>query len=730
MDLVDLITSKSAVLFPVTLWAVLLATAIYKLLWKRQDTTEAPLVPGLPLLGNALALGRHGVSYINKCRRKFGDCFTLSLASLKMTFLFEPSHIDYFFSAPDEKITFRPAVEQFTQRVFGLTSRLFFPLHSKMLMELRHLLVPGALAERMQSLGMRAMQLLPCYVHHAQVDLCSLCRGLVFHCAVEAMFGRHFVEQLPELLGLGHGKGEEEEEATVELNKRYVGEGNGEMATATGPEQQEELQGASVEVMGNAHVAPVWVNAWVGQRQAPPRPPVGVEKLARTFFAFEERFEMAASPVPHFFQTDFVRSRSELLRLFRLADGRGLFKGTPAGELLDRTTGLPLHLRPNLLLALLWASQANSIPAAFWSTAFLLLPENALHKASVLEELQLELQTGSLSPDGAEGAAAGAGSNEIGSSSAATSPPGSRRPGALWSQSQLVAAATRLAANRRSAISRCVAEALRLRVQSIDVRQVAAPLDLPSESRPGGRLRLPRGRLLAVCPFESHHDRKLWDAEDPSGAADPWVYDPTRPELRLGASSAVMNSGAGLAFGGGPYRCPGRYFAEQELGLVAQLLLWSYDMTLSYGDAANRFGAPAIPGAPAAAAAASSGGESVKAQASQVGPNEPTGANVPVSSGASADGADPHPQLRAVQGGSLLYAILTRLLEPSAMAWGFGWFDGLDGPIQEWRESGDPAGLLPPCDLRRLVGTKVPKKPCWVQLGRPLWVSNAQWTPV
>ncbi|GIL67327.1 hypothetical protein Vafri_20647 [Volvox africanus] len=606
-----------------------------------------------------------------------------------------------------------------------------------MLTELRHLLVPGALAERMQTLGMRAIQLLPCYVHHAQVDLYSVCRGLVFHCAVEAMFGRHFVDQLPELLGLGHRKEEEAEEATEELNERYVGEGNGELATATDTEQeqqQEELRGASVKAMGDAPVTPVWVNAWEGQRQAPPRPPAGVEKLARTFFAFEERFELAASPLPHVFQTEFVQSRSELLRLFRLADGRGLFKGTPAGELLDRTTGLPPHLRPNLLLALLWASQANSIPAVFWSTAFLLLPENASHKASVLEELQLELQTGSLSPGGPEGAAAGAGSNETGSSSAAAGTPGSRHPGALWSQSQVVAAATRLAANRRSAISCCVAEALRLRVQSIDVRQVAAPLDLPSESRPGGRLRLPRGRLLAVCPFESHHDRKLWDADGTNGAADPWVYDPSRPELRLGASSAVVSSGAGLAFGGGPYRCPGRYFAEQELSLLAQLFLWSYDMTLSYDDAASRFGAMATPGAAAAAAAAAaivaSGGESVKAQASQVGPNAPTRAEVPAPSGASAAGADPHSQLRAVQGGSLLYTVISRLLEPSAMAWGFGWFDGLDGPIEEWRDSGDPAGLLPPCDLRRLVGTKVPKKPCWVQLGRPLWVSNAQWTPV
>jgi hypothetical protein len=31
---------------------------------------------------------------------------------------------------------------------------------------------------------------------------------------------------------------------------------------------------------------------------------------------------------------------------------------------------------------------------------------------------------------------------------------------------------------------------------------------------------------------------------------------------------------------------------------------------------------------------------------------------------------------------------------------------------------GDPSGLLPPLDLRRLVGLKVPAGPCWVRFTR------------
>ena len=57
----------------------------------------------------------------------------------------------------------------------------------------------------------------------------------------------------------------------------------------------------------------------------------------------------------------------------------------------QRRSGLRPELAPNLLLALMWASQANAVPATFWAIAFLLLPGNSKHQATVLEELQQEL---------------------------------------------------------------------------------------------------------------------------------------------------------------------------------------------------------------------------------------------------------------------------------------------------------------------------------------------------
>ncbi len=72
-----------------------------------------------------------------------------------------------------------------------------------------------------------------------------------------------------------------------------------------------------------------------------------------------------------------------------------------------------------------------------------------------------------------------------------------------------------------------------------------ATLFMP-ECRAPGRA---QGDVLAVSPYESHLDERLFGA----GAA---AYDPGRLPLRL-AGGAVPGVGglAGLVFGGGRYRC-------------------------------------------------------------------------------------------------------------------------------------------------------------------------------
>ena len=69
---------------------------------------------------------------------------------------------------------------------------------------------------------------------------------------------------------------------------------------------------------------------------------------------------------------------------YRLSYERGHFKGTAAGELLRRSS-MPAALAPNVLLSFLWASMDNIVPSAFWTLAFLQLPEQAQHLATIQE---------------------------------------------------------------------------------------------------------------------------------------------------------------------------------------------------------------------------------------------------------------------------------------------------------------------------------------------------------
>ena len=63
----------------------------------------------------------------------------------------------------------RPAVAQFTQRVFMLPSEQFFPKHTLMLSTLRKALVPAELAQHMQRLAVLMSQ-------HLQGKISSTCK--------------------------------------------------------------------------------------------------------------------------------------------------------------------------------------------------------------------------------------------------------------------------------------------------------------------------------------------------------------------------------------------------------------------------------------------------------------------------------------------------------------------------------------------------------------------------
>ena len=74
---------------------------------------------------------------------------------------------------------------------------------------------------------------------------------------------------------------------------------------------QADLMGTIKDVLFPAAVTSIFGAAFLQHHST--------AQLQKAFFAFEEGFELAASPVPHFFQPSFCHARKTLLEAFRYA---------------------------------------------------------------------------------------------------------------------------------------------------------------------------------------------------------------------------------------------------------------------------------------------------------------------------------------------------------------------------------------------------------------------------
>lgn len=199
------------------------------------------------------------------------------------------------------------------------------------------------------------------------------------------------------------------------------------------------------------------------------------------------------------------------------------------GRLLQ-DSGLPPHAHPNFLLTLLWASQANTLPAAFWSIAFLSLPENLRFVEAIQETVS------------------GDGDNN----------------------GEMLHRICLEACNPNSLLARCCHEAVRLRSPSIDVRIAVSNIVVPVASN--RHVAIAKGSVVAVNPWIANLDPRFYET--------PHVYDPDRTSVRLPHPVAGIQGISGLSFGGGVYRCPGRQFATMELAVLVGILITNFDFRL------------------------------------------------------------------------------------------------------------------------------------------------------
>lgn len=181
--------------------------------------------------------------------------------------------------------------------------------------------------------------------------------------------------------------------------------------------------------------------------------------------------------------------------------------------------------RDHLQLAILWAAQANTIPAAFWTLAYVLAHPQAR------AELRAEI-------DPVLAAAAGACGRE-----------------------QL---------RQMPRLDSAVSEALRLVTGSLTMRQVLRPISLRLES---GEWQLRAGDRVCIAPAVHHRDPELFP--------EPEVY---RHDRFVGGPQ-FMKRGKKIGFalmpyGGGVSMCPGRFLAHEDVKHLVARMLHRFDAEL------------------------------------------------------------------------------------------------------------------------------------------------------
>lgn len=178
-----------------------------------------------------------------------------------------------------------------------------------------------------------------------------------------------------------------------------------------------------------------------------------------------------------------------------------------------------------LMVAILWAAVANTIPAAFWTVAHLLANPDAL--AAVRQEL-----------------------------SEVPFPPADNSPSSF------------------PYLDSALKEALRLASGALVLRHVVRDLELELEG--GRRFRLRAGDRVCLYPYLTHHDPEVY-ADAARFQFDRFVAKDGPPQFFKSGRRLTIPL---MLFGGGTTMCPGRFLATQEVKLFTAALLQRLDIEL------------------------------------------------------------------------------------------------------------------------------------------------------
>jgi len=474
-------------LFTLLAWLITFLCALAGILFLYQSPkkhSKSPPLIGqfwLPFLGCAISFGKDPPRFLLDCKEKHGNIFTLNVAGKSMTFLFDHDLFDVFF-APSKSnqmavhaplsdttvdaVSFDHGVQEFTARVFGMPTDQFLDEHQILLTSLRTAISPSTgLPMYIKKLHEHLMEMIDERFEKTERvdDLFEVVSELLFFGSMRSLLGNKFFELASKNMN-------------DESETEYV-----------------------------------------------------------TFKRFDKWFELAASGyVPHQWLPGFLQSKNHLLtRLINLRkemEKNKMSESTDSSSLFETLLeSLERNGRANSSekefaersekhtlwgLALLWASQANSLPATFWTLVHLLNHDDCMEQVKKeIENILVQYPD----TDHAE----------------------------LFTPDNL------------PYLTACVKEGIRLQSPGIMIRKVCRSVKLPTtvNGKPVTYI-VPKGHTLCVSPYAIHRDESIFP--------QPEKFNPNR-WLIVDKKHLEKMRKAFIPFGRGQNLCPGMNFAMYEM---------------------------------------------------------------------------------------------------------------------------------------------------------------------
>ncbi|NXG55067.1 CP8B1 hydroxylase, partial [Hemiprocne comata] len=473
------------------LWVVLLCTLIALLLGglyvlgalRRRRPNEPPLDKGtIPWLGHALDFRKDSSQFLKRMQRKHGDIFTVLIGGYYFTFVMDPFCFGAIVKESRSKLDFRTFASKLVQQVFG-----YKPI------EANHRIIHTSSTKHLMGDGLTVM---------TQATMENFQKLMLFN------------------LSSGKGKRVWQEDSLFYFCYNVVFRAGYLALYGTEPHQGAEKEKAHEQDR------------------------IRSNQLFHEFRKYDRLFpRLAYAMLPPKDKTEAER----LKRLFwsMLSVKKSRQKDNISGWISDQeqllaANGVPEYMRDRFMFMMLWASQGNTGPTAFWLLFYLMKHPEAMK--AVKDEVDKV-------------------SRENGQEVKPGSPPIN---------------ITRDMLNQTPFLDSALEETLRLVAAPILIRAVLQDISLKTSS--GTEYTVRKGDRVALFPHVSVQMNPEIHPEPHKFKYDRFINpDGTKKDFyKNGKRLKYFN----MPWGAGVSICPGRFFATTEIKLFVFLMLSHYDLEL------------------------------------------------------------------------------------------------------------------------------------------------------